>query len=107
MRLFRTLAIELHCKQLLFHANAKCLTVQVMYMYYFLGYKLWFEQRRLSDKAKRRIADKTFLLALDGDVDFDPLAMSLLVDLMKRDKNVGAACGRIHPTGSGLVLQLC
>ncbi len=27
--------------------------------------------------------------------------MSLLVDLMKKNKNLGAACGRIHPVGSG------
>ena len=26
---------------------------------------------------------------------------SLLVDLMKKNKNLGAACGRIHPVGSG------
>jgi hypothetical protein len=25
----------------------------------------------------------------------------MLVDLMKKDSNLGAACGRIHPVGSG------
>ena len=70
-----------------------------MYMYYFLGYRLWSREpnlRRRQDKA-----DNTFLLALDGDVDFDPKAMLLLVDLLRKDPKVGAACGRIHPTGSG------
>lgn len=40
-------------------------------------------------------------MALDGDVDFEPLAVILLVDLMKSDEKVGAACGRIHPIGAG------
>ena len=43
----------------------------------------------------------TFILAIDGDVDFEPKAVRLLLDLMLRDKTVGAACGRIHPVGSG------
>ena len=34
-------------------------------------------------------------------MDFDPKAMLLLVDLLRKDPKVGAACGRIHPTGSG------
>ena len=60
-------------------------------------------------------AENTFLLALDGDVDFQPEAIikvgqgcllatrnhRQVVDLMKRNPDVGAACGRIHPTGSG------
>jgi len=41
------------------------------------------------------------MLALDGDVDFKPDAVRLLVDLLKKNKKVGAACGRIHPIGSG------
>ena len=28
---------------------------------------------------------------------------SRLVDLMKKNKNLGAACGRIHPTGGGFM----
>jgi chitin synthase len=75
--------------------------LQVMYMYYFLGYQLWFQNRTMDVSQKMRRADNTFLLALDGDVDFEPTALALLVDLMKRNKKVGAACGRIHPTGSG------
>ena len=37
----------------------------------------------------------------DGDVDFQPEAIIKLVDLMKRNPDVGASCGRIHPIGSG------
>ena len=40
---------------------------------------------------------------LDGDVDFQPEAIIRVVDLMKRNPGIGAACGRIHPTGSGFM----
>jgi len=43
----------------------------------------------------------TFILALDGDVDFQPQALLLLVDAMKKNPKVGSVCGRIHPMGSG------
>ena len=54
----------------------------------------------MDDKQRIR-AENTFLLALDGDVDFRPEAVRLLIDRMKKNKKVGAACGRIHPIGSG------
>lgn len=74
---------------------------QVMYMYYLLGYKLMGDDDigEIDDKQIR--ADNTFLLALDGDIDFQPKAVLLLVDLMKNNEDLGAACGRIHPIGSG------
>ena len=34
-------------------------------------------------------------------MDFKPGAVGLLVDALKRDIKAGAACGRIHPIGSG------
>ncbi len=49
------------------------------------------------------MAENTYVLALDGDIDFQPEAITRLVDLMKKNKNLGAACGRIHPTGSGFM----
>ena len=112
-----------------------------MYMYYFLGHQL-MDNPSLTDAQKevgqvigedencrlRRCcikvrAENTFLLALDGDVDFQPEAIikvseqvffsklqekdhGQVVDLMKRNPDVGAACGRIHPTGSGY-MQWC
>ena len=45
-------------------------------------------------------AQNTYLLALDGDIDFQPEAITRLVDKMKNNQNLGAACGRIIPTGS-------
>jgi hypothetical protein len=34
-------------------------------------------------------------------VDFKPEAVLLLVDRMRKNPKVAAACGRIHPTGDG------
>ena len=71
-----------------------------MYMYYFLAHKMANIPNK-SRRQKRTIAENTFLLALDGDVDFQPKAVQLLVDRMRKNPNVGAACGRIHPIGRG------
>ena len=68
-------------------------------MYYLLGYKIM--ELPISEERKDARALNTFLLALDGDIDFQPDAVLRLVDRMKKGRTVGAACGRIHPTGSG------
>ena len=95
---------------------------QVMYMYYLLSYKLLGKKehkefqkkynlfhdfsgfgdfiKSMSEERKVK-AQNTFVLALDGDVDFKPEAVLLLVDRMRKNPKVGAACGRIHPIGSG------
>ncbi|KAH7967299.1 hypothetical protein HPB49_023929 [Dermacentor silvarum] len=72
---------------------------QVMYMYYLLGHKLMELPIDVSRKAV--MAENTFVLALDGDINFRPHAVQLLVDLMKKNRGLGAACGRIHPVGTG------
>ena len=69
-------------------------------MYYLLGHRL-VAQKMPDARRKQIIADNTFLLTLDGDVDFQPSAVQLLVDRMKKNDKVGAACGRIHPVGTG------
>lgn len=61
------------------------------------------ERTDISSERKDVIGENTYLLALDGDIDFQPKAVHLLVELMKKNKNLGAACGRIHPLGSGLM----
>ncbi|XP_068142349.1 LOW QUALITY PROTEIN: chitin synthase chs-2 [Drosophila tropicalis] len=73
---------------------------QVMYMYYLLGYRI-METEHFSPRRKAVIAENTFLLALDGDIDFQPRAVHLLIDRMKAVDELGAACGRIHPVGRG------
>ena len=72
-----------------------------MYIYYFLAHKLWQKYKHWDPERRQTRGDNIYLLALDGDIDFEPQALLLLVDLMQRDMRLGAACGRIHPTGSG------
>ncbi|XP_059504833.1 chitin synthase chs-1-like [Stegostoma tigrinum] len=103
---------------------------QIMYMYYLLGWKLNKKYMTLSgkfedemstanalkvnnrtsflmpgldsDRTRNRLPkENTYILALDGDTDFQPSALILLVDRLRRYSHVGAACGRIHPTGTG------
>uniref|UniRef100_A0A9J2PUZ6 chitin synthase n=2 Tax=Ascaris TaxID=6251 RepID=A0A9J2PUZ6_ASCLU len=75
---------------------------QVMYLYYLLGYRLMM---KVDDETRKEIiSENTFILTLDGDVDFTPQCVHLLVDLMKKNRRLGAACGRIHPRGSGLMV---
>lgn len=70
-----------------------------MYMYYLLGYKIM--ELDASPQRKTVIANNTYLLALDGDIDFQPKAVQLLMSRMKVNPLLGAACGRIHPIGKG------
>ncbi|CAL7946040.1 unnamed protein product [Xylocopa violacea] len=72
---------------------------QVMYMYYLLGYRLM--STSIDVDIKELIAENTYILTLDGDIDFRPKAVKALIDMMKKDKELGAACGRIHPIGNG------
>ncbi|KAK7899320.1 hypothetical protein WMY93_020173 [Mugilogobius chulae] len=83
---------------------------QVMYMYYLLGWKVatkyykklikgGYEEELIREFEKEK--HNTYILALDGDTDFHPAALMLLVDRLKVYSDVGAICGRIHPTGSG------
>uniref|UniRef100_A0A0N5BY92 chitin synthase n=1 Tax=Strongyloides papillosus TaxID=174720 RepID=A0A0N5BY92_STREA len=75
---------------------------QVMYLYYLLGYRLMM---KVEDQGRKEIiSENTFILTLDGDVDFTPQCVHLLVDLMRKNRRLGAACGRIHPRGSGLMI---
>ncbi|CAD5121275.1 DgyrCDS9805 [Dimorphilus gyrociliatus] len=100
---------------------------QVMYMYYLLCFKIcglkndedtarvendyeeskgrqnWRDMRLPSEMTaeQKDEAEQTFILALDGDVDFKPEAVTLLVNRMTKNEKTGAACGRIHPIGSG------
>jgi chitin synthase len=89
-----------------------------MYIYYLLGFKIFGDMESMERLYKKRYgagkrakgkskafkgfgnllnnmddkqrvqAENTFLLALDGDVDFRPEAVRLLVDRMKKNKKV-------------------
>ncbi|XP_071357113.1 chitin synthase chs-1-like [Trachinotus anak] len=102
-----TIMIHFKDKELIRHKKRWS---QVMYLYYLLGWKLMTKyyarwQRKEDEKELRaevqREKHNTYLLALDGDTDFQPAAVMLLIDRLKLYPRVGAACGRIHPTGSG------
>ena len=69
-----------------------------MYMFYILKWKLW---KQYGESGIQEAAENTYLLALDGDVDFEPEAVLSLMRRMNKSRIVGAACGRIHPIGSG------
>uniref|UniRef100_A0A8B9R6P7 chitin synthase n=1 Tax=Astyanax mexicanus TaxID=7994 RepID=A0A8B9R6P7_ASTMX len=84
---------------------------EIMYLYFLLGWKLnrpfhqMYEEKEeglnnIEDRLKKA-KENTYILALDGDTDFQPSAVMLLVDRLRLYPEVGAACGRIHPTGTG------
>lgn len=54
-------------------------------MYYLLGHKI--ASGPFDDNRKKIISENTFILALDGDINFRPEAVHLLVDLMRKMKN--------------------
>uniref|UniRef100_A0A8C9RS57 chitin synthase n=1 Tax=Scleropages formosus TaxID=113540 RepID=A0A8C9RS57_SCLFO len=90
---------------------------QIMYLYYLLGWKLKHKYfLRYKHGQKKATLEKNLMvilslcsykkrnmciLALDGDVDFQPSAVMLLIDRLRLYPEVGAVCGRIHPTGTG------
>uniref|UniRef100_A0A4W6FPB9 chitin synthase n=1 Tax=Lates calcarifer TaxID=8187 RepID=A0A4W6FPB9_LATCA len=107
-----SLVIHFKDKQLIRHKKRWS---QVMYLYYLLGWKVATKYYKRLEKAEdeselirefevrqqKTHKHSTYLLALDGDTDFQPAAVMLLIDRLRMYPLVGAACGRIHPTGSG------
>uniref|UniRef100_A0A158P661 chitin synthase n=1 Tax=Angiostrongylus cantonensis TaxID=6313 RepID=A0A158P661_ANGCA len=75
---------------------------QVMYMYYLLGHRIMDSPLSIEDR--QQMADNTFVLAIDGDSKFQPEAVMRLMNRMKTKSDIGCACGRIHPIGSGLMV---
>ena len=73
-----------------------------MYMYYLLGYRLM--ELPIEVERKEVIAENTYILTLDGDIDFRPSAVRTLIDRMRINKDLGSACGRIHPLGTGTII---
>ena len=81
-----------------------------MYMFYNLKWRL---KSAFGRKGMKTAAHNAYILALDGDVDFEPEAVLSLIRRMQKSDKVGAGCGRIHPIGSGNIctegqrLSLC
>uniref|UniRef100_A0AAR2KI03 chitin synthase n=1 Tax=Pygocentrus nattereri TaxID=42514 RepID=A0AAR2KI03_PYGNA len=96
-----TMMVHLKDKQLIRHKKRWS---QIMYLYYLLGWRLnrrYFKMFEDASEFLQREKENTYILALDGDTDFQPSAVMLLIDRLKLYPEVGAACGRIHPTGTG------
>ena len=77
-------------------------------MYYLLTFKLSRAAEKLpgyanldTEELEQKVAENTYLLALDGDVDFEPQSVITLVHKMQIDPDTAAVCGRIHPKGFG------
>uniref|UniRef100_A0A0N5C8L5 chitin synthase n=1 Tax=Strongyloides papillosus TaxID=174720 RepID=A0A0N5C8L5_STREA len=75
---------------------------QVMYMYYLLGHRIMASD--ISSQDRKMVADNTYILAMDGDSKFKPEAVLRLLNLMRMKDDIGCACGRIHPIGSGIMV---
>ena len=61
-----------------------------MYLYYLIGWRLDACRQKTADK-KMIEKQKAFILALDGDVDFDPPAFELVLDrCLRNDKGKGS-----------------
>jgi chitin synthase len=85
---------------------------QVMYM----SYVIHFRERDQNDGSSSREhkllhaqgkfsvdPQNLFILTTDADVMFEYRSVEHLIDLLQRDPQVGAVCGRTHPVGSGPV----
>ena len=102
-----------HLKDVEYTQNGKRWS-QVMYMYYLIGYRMKschqeapseFFYNKDTDKIEQSKAplteENTYLMALDGDVNFMPHSLDLVLDRLTRNKHVAAACNEIRPIGSG------
>ena len=75
---------------------------QVMYMKYVLHR---IKQSETSKDQKNKICkDKAFILTTDADIEFTTESVIALLDILARDRKVGAVCARTHPLGTGPVV---
>ncbi|KAK6184985.1 hypothetical protein SNE40_007319 [Patella caerulea] len=88
----QSMALSLHLKDNLKVKNKKRWS-QVMYMSFVLDFLMG-----------DAVDEECFILTTDADVKFTPDSVEALLDLMLRDKSVGAVCARTHPMGSGPVV---
>ena len=102
-----------HLKDVEFTQNGKRWS-QVMYMYYLIGYRMkncqqnvpgeFFVNKSTQEVEQTSVPiteENTYIMALDGDVDFYPKSVESVLDRLTRNKSVAAACNEIKPIGSG------
>ena len=94
---------------LIVHLKDKCLIrhkkrwSQIMYIQYILNYCMGKRCQGKESKRRDEFLKNTFILALDGDVDFQPEAVHQVIDTLKSNHKAGACCGVIKPLGSGMI----
>ncbi|XP_021377869.1 uncharacterized protein LOC110465974 isoform X2 [Mizuhopecten yessoensis] len=72
---------------------------QIMYMSYVLDFLV---KQYIDSSGNPQVDDNNaFILTTDADVNFTPASVEALLDLMTRDRSVGAVCARTHPVGFG------
>ena len=86
--------LTLHLKDKLKIKNGKRWS-QCMYMHYLLDFKM--KKEHLENE------EKTFILTLDGDTQFQPISVLRLVERIRDCPDVGAICGFTRPAGSSIL----
>ena len=76
---------------------------QCMYLHYLLDYRIQRDKNELTTKRMQFNEDNTFILTVDGDMQFHPNAIIMLVDVLLDRPDVGAVCGTTLPAGSGVL----
>ncbi|XP_067653543.1 chitin synthase chs-2-like isoform X2 [Haliotis asinina] len=84
----RPMTFNIHLKDGLKVRNKKRWS-QIMYMSYVIDFLMTSND------------EDCYILTTDADVKFTPESVEALLDLMTRDRSVGAVCARTHPMGSG------
>ena len=73
---------------------------QVMYLQYILNFRCNLKSNCTNKLEK----EKTYILTTDGDVNFSPTAVDVLLDRLNMDAKVGSVSGRVYPVGEGFVV---
>uniref|UniRef100_A0A8C7VUL9 chitin synthase n=1 Tax=Oncorhynchus mykiss TaxID=8022 RepID=A0A8C7VUL9_ONCMY len=74
---------------------------QIMYLYYILGWRLTRKYFKKFEQGGDESELREKMMVNRNGTDTLPYAVMLLIDRLKLYPRVGAACGRIHPTGTG------
>ena len=80
---------------------------QVMYMYYILFFRIPNDNKPNEEDPEKGHIDhyeRTFILTTDADIVFTPESVKSLIEMLSRDRTVGAVCARTHPLGSGPIV---
>ena len=70
---------------------------QIMYLYYLFGWKIDACNMTNANGIPLK-KENAYLLALDGDVDFEPVDFELVLARMVKNPDVAACCNQIHPS---------